>query len=145
MGGIPKHRRSPESGLRILSSPVWTDDDIPQLACNRGAPRPIAVEKPRASWGKTLVNGESRDRSERLMTANLTRLGPRRDRRVAPHGAPNPTSSTRLAQGARAERVVGVGVGGMVMVVPSTRNAVVPVLVGMIVPVLVAMGMVPHR
>jgi hypothetical protein len=33
----------------------------------------------------------------------------------------------------------------MVMVVPSTRNAVVPVLVGMIVPVLVAMGMAPHR
>ena len=60
-----------------------------------------------------------------------------------------PTSSTRLAQGARPKRVVRVGVGGMVMVVPSTMGVVVlvgmPVVVGMVVIMIVVMGMAAHR
>ena len=46
-----------------------------------------------------------------------------------------------MAQGARTERVVCVGVGGMVMLVPRARWVVV--VVGMVV--LVIMGMAAHR
>ena len=58
-------------------------------------------------------------------------------------------SSTRLAQGAGTERVVGVGVGGMVMLMPGARGVVVPVgmvvIVRMVVIVVVGMGMAAHR
>ena len=46
-----------------------------------------------------------------------------------------------MAQGARTERVVCVGVEGMVMLVPRARWVVV--VVGMVV--LVIMGMAAHR
>ena len=52
-------------------------------------------------------------------------------------------SSTRLAQGAGTKRVVSVGVGGMVMLMPRARGVVVPV--GMIVGMVVGMGMAAHR
>ena len=54
-------------------------------------------------------------------------------------------SSTRLAQGARTERVIGVGVGGMVMLMPGARGVVVPVGMVVIVGMVMGMGMAAHR
>ena len=51
-----------------------------------------------------------------------------------------PRSSTRLAQGAGTERVVGVGVGGMVMLMRRARGVVVGMVV--IVVVVVVVGLV---
>ena len=56
-------------------------------------------------------------------------------------------NSTRLAQGAGTERVVGVGVRGVVMLMPCARGVVVPVgmLMTVVVVVVVGMGMAAHR
>ncbi len=54
-------------------------------------------------------------------------------------------NSTRLAKGAGTERVIGVGVRGMVMLMPRAGGVVVPMVMIVVVVVGMGMGMGAHR
>ena len=109
------------AGVRWL--PIWAN------CC--GKP-PGGLGKTPGEWGKLRSIRTADDRKSHKTWAATRQV-------VRPPQRLGPTSSNRLAQGARPERVVGVGVRSMVMVVPRARGVIV------IVGVIMGMGMATHR